>query len=113
MTPETLQSRQTQLRAALGGLSLLLVVAMVLQAPDARAMSREGALGQAQRTLAEVQPKVAIRLSRKQNERPAIAAGPARLFSSSTPAAHLRPHASPCTPRRPGVLLTDLPPPLV
>jgi hypothetical protein len=98
----------------LGGLSLLLVVAMVFQASgDVRAVSCEGVRGQTQRTLAEVQPKVAIRFSRKQSERPAIAAGSTRRVSSNAPAAHVRPLASPCTPRRPGVLLTDLPPPLV
>lgn len=113
MSPDTPQPRPVTFRAALGGLSVLLVVAMVLQAPEARAMSREAARGPAQRQLAEVQSKSLVRVSRKQTERPATAwAGLNRFEVSKVVAAWCLPEVG-CAPRLPGVWLTDLPPPLV
>ena len=103
----------TSLRASLGGLSVLLVVAMVLQAPDARAMSREAARGPVQRQLAEVQSKSVVRVSRKQTERPAIAWAGLNRFEVSKVVAAWRLLEVECAPRLPGVWLTDLPPPLV
>lgn len=107
------QPRPTTFRATLGGLSLLLVVAMVLQAPEARAMSREAARGPVQRQLAEVQNKIHVRAPRRQTQLPAIAwVGLNRFQVSKVVAAWRLPRVN-FTPRLPGVWLTDLPPPLV
>lgn len=112
MSLSTPQTRPAAFRASLGGLSILLVVAMVLQAPDARAMSREAARGPVQRQLAEVQNKVHVRAPRRQTERPAIVrAGLNRFLVSKVVAGWRLPEAQ-VTPRLPGVWLTDLPPPV-
>ncbi|MBI1189962.1 MAG: hypothetical protein GC200_04680 [Tepidisphaera sp.] len=107
------QNCPTSLRAALGGLSVLLVVAMVLQAPDARAMSREVGRGTVQRQLAEVPTKVHVRAPRRQTERPAaVHAGLTRFLVPKVVAAWRLPEND-FAPRLPGVWLTDLPPPRV
>lgn len=99
-------------RAALGGISLLLAVALVFQASaDARALAREIDPGAQPRLVTQTQPKVAVRVARRQTE------VPARLSAfQPRPLAWLAAACPTCTaapsPRRLGVRLLDLPPPL-
>lgn len=99
-------------RAALGGISLLLAVALVFQASaDARALARELESGAQSRLVAQTQPRVTVRVARRQTEVPARLSAfqprPVAWLAAACPTCEAAP-----APRRLCVRLLDLPPPL-
>ena len=114
MNQEPGQVKTTPIRAALGGISLLLLVAVALQASPGvgeRSEAVRHGHGPVIRMIAEAITRRADRLVRRQDERPAVAqAYPAvtvdrnKIVSIATPELGV-------VPRLLSAWLTDLPPP--